>query len=674
MSNSVNHQSEGDGSFPATDKLMLSNVTHEVESGAGESQQLDDSYKESFLMMLAEKADEKGVEPEKFFSQVQQYLKFMPDYIPSFDDEQTIEDDSRMQIDAHVKRKLGDALGGSIPKPPPGFRYISDSLYFEAASGPEVVSSLIFAGSRGYNAETGEWAVRLVFLDHSGDPVIMDIPAQLMQKQGELVKLLLSKGFRIFRTGGKELKEYLMSVNPTKRMQVFHRQGLVTSREGYHYFILNGEVIGDEDAEIMYLPQGTNGYRANSADKGTLDQWKANVAAPCSRSPMLIFMLCVAFVPIITKALGRSSFAVALHSESSSGKTTGLQVCASTIGPGGDPSRNQLTCINNCRHTNNHLEVVAQAYDSQPLLLDEIGMSEGKDVGQMLYMLIDGRGKGRMGPGAGSGAYHSWHTIPVVTGEQSFLSFIRAKDGSLKNGHIARVLDIPVSQETMIVPGVGQTGAALADMIKEQCLEYYGTAFKSFTKDFIDTATKEHGWFSSLKDELETLAQSFRSKVDRSHEKRAAEHFAVIRFAGKLAVNFGVLPFSQDGIINAVDTAFEAWCGGLEDKDELEYAIDGVREYLSRNQHAFINPQADAGSTRHLGYKMQENGVECLAFEEATLDGVLDPTIRRNRVYSRLHEQGALLKLSDDRYTVRRTVPGKGNLKLIVLRLDFLSA
>lgn len=121
---------------------------------------------------------------------------------------------------------------------------------------------------------------------------------------------------------------------------------------------------------------------------GTLDEWKEHVATPCKNSPMLVFMLCLAFVPIITKALKRSSFAVSLYSESSSGKTTGLQVCASTMRPGGDPAKNQPTCINNCRHTNNHFEVVAQAYDSQPLLLDEIGVSEGKDVGQMLYMLI----------------------------------------------------------------------------------------------------------------------------------------------------------------------------------------------------------------------------------------------------------------------------------------------
>lgn len=48
-------------------------------------------------------------------------------------------------------------------------------------------------------------------------------------------------------------------------------------------------------------------------------------------------------------------------------------------------------------------------------------------------------------------------------------------------------------------------------------------------------------------------------------------------------------------------------------------------------------------------------------------------SIRRNRLYGRLHEMGMLLKLADDRYTVRRTVVGKGNLKLIMLRLDFLS-
>lgn len=229
-----------------------------------------------------------------------------------------------------------------------------------------------------------------------------------------------------------------------------------------------------------------------------------------------------------------------------------------------------------------------------------------------------------MSAGGGSSGVTGWHTIPIVSGEVSFLSFIRSKDGSLKNGHIARVLDIPVKPETMIVAGPGETSSEKSDHLKEMCLEYHGAAFKSFVDDFIHTSAIQHGWLDELKIELKHLAQEYRDKVQRPHEKRAAEHFSVIQYAGKLAVCFGVLPFSEQDIASSVEVAFEAWKSGLEDKDELDYAVDDLRVYMSSMQPSFINPDSDTANVRHIGYKFTQGGVECLAFEEPMLDGVLD--------------------------------------------------
>jgi hypothetical protein len=205
------------------------------------------------------------------------------------------------------------------------------------------------------------------------------------------------------------------------------------------------------------------------------------------------------------------------------------------------------------------------------------------------------------------------------------------------------------------------------------CQEYYGTAFKDFAATFIHSTVINSNWLDDMRNELRVVAGGYRERVQRSHEKRAAEHFGVIQYAGVLAVKFGVLPFSEQEICSSVEFAFRAWSGGLQDKDELDYALDDLRSFLSSNLQGFVNPRRDVSDIRHQGYKLNENGVECLGFEEGLLDRVIDPAVNRNRLYARLVDKEMLLKLAEDRYYVRRTVEGKGNLKLILIKLEFLS-
>ena len=631
----------------------------------------DEEYLPKFMERMNEQAENREVPLEKFLSDVETYIQYLPDYIPSLDDEKTIDDDPLSTVNKEVRLKLEAVLGCSLPHPPPPFSYIDNALYKQKPKGPESVSSLIFIVARGYNRELKSWSIRIVFLDYDDEPVVEDVPALLLHRTNDLMALLIERGLRI-HGGGRELKEYLLSVNPAKKIESFHRQGLVQDKEGYNYFIFNGEPIGDEDGNLMYMPLSPQSLQIAEGESGTLDEWKDHVALPSKHSPMLVFLLSLMFVPIIAKALKRSSFAVSLYSDSSTGKTTGIQVGASTFGPAGDPSKNQPTCISSCRHTNNHMEIIAQRCDSQPMLLDELGTSEGKAVGELLHMLIDGRGKGRMQATGGSCGVPTWYTIPVITAEQSFLAFIREKGGDLRNGHIARVLDIPVNPETMIISGGSRTQAELADYLKDMSQTYYGTAFKSFAKDFIDAFITVPNWLEVMKNGLEPLANHYREKVTYRHEKRAAEHFASIHYAGKLAVGFGILPFSEQVIQESIEFAFESWREGLDGKDELDHEVDKLRSYMSENLQAFTNPSSDVSGISHVGYKYKIDGQDYLAMECSALERQIGAGISKKRVLTRLLENDLLHKPEDDRYYAKRKVEGKGSLKLYMIKQSIL--
>ena len=644
-----------------------------VDEGIADFFEERPSFVINFLSFLLEKANAKGLTFEKYIDDVTGYICFMPTYIPSLDDVKTVDDDPRSQVDSVVRTRLEQVMGISLPLPPPHFNYMGNTLYKERSLRRDPVCSLIFLAARGYNAELQTWAIRVVFLNHFDEPVSLDLPSELLQKQSELCRLLYAKGLRIFSEGQKYLSIHLSSQNPTKRLEVFHRQGLVRDSRGYYYFIVGNEVIGDEDGNIMYLPLSTAGLEIPKNSLGTLDEWRQYVAGPCRRSPMLIFMLSLAFVPIIAKALKRSSFAVSLFGDSSLGKTSGLQVCASVVGPGGDPSKNQLSCINNCNQTNNHMAALAQASDSQPMLLDEVGTAEGTEVGRLIHVLINGQQRGRVTSAGKSHGIATWFTIPVLTAEQSFLTYIRDQDGILRNGHIARVLDIPVGEHSMMVPDGSISPADMADNLKAATQSYYGTAFKAFAREFILSVTTLQDWEETLKNGLAELAETYKAQVQRPHEKRAAEHFATIHYAGKLALGFGILPFSEEAISDAVQYAFDGWKAALDDKDELDFELEKLRAYFGENQRKFINPRSEVANIDHVGYRYTIGEVGYLAIERSRFHALISSTLSTKRVLDRLEERELLLRLEPDRRYCKRVVEGRGELFLYMINQSILA-
>jgi|GEM_PF-5643618 len=631
-------------------------------------------FLKSFLVQLLHNAREEGKTTPKYFDEAGSYLCFKPNYIPSLDDEKTVDDDPFSTVRTEVREKFESVLGKKLPHPPVGYSYVDNVLYVNGTNEPEAVCSLLFMVALGFNSELKTWAVRIVFLDHFDEIVVLDLPALMLQKHAELVRLLLDKGLRLFIKGGKELGEYLTSLNPHKRMEVFQRQGLVQDSEGYYYFICGEEVLDDEDGKIMYLPSNRLGLHIPKASSGTLDEWKEYVAAPCIRSPLLVFILSLMFVPVIAKALRRSSFAVAFYGNSSWGKTTGIQVGASTVGPGGDPSKNQPSCINSCLHTHNHMTILAQACDSQPMLLDELGTMDRKAVGRLVYTLTSGQEKGRATSTGGSQGIPTWFTIPVLTSETPFLAFVKESEGSVRNGQMARVLDIPVEKDAMMVPADNKMSQAeMSDYLKLMSQTYYGTAFKEFALNFVRWASPRNGWLHDVNQAHSEVVQHYRAQVDKEHEKRAAEHFATVHYAGKLAVNFGVLPFGEDTIAESVQFAFNAWKDALGGKDELDHEVDRLRQFISQNQGNFGNPAAPRRPNTNTGFKFTENGAEYFAIERCKFEEIVTTALSHQRLLQRLDEQGLLYKPEVGRLYGRRMVAGMGKLKLYFINQAILS-
>ena len=157
--------------------------------------------------------------------------------------------------------------------------------------------------------------------------------------------------------------DLLMTWNPDKLMLSTNRQGWAD--EACEAFVLGGgRLIGDPDVVSV------NGDFSTVAEAiqahGTLEDWKANVAALCVGNPLMTTAVSLAFVGPLLELLGRDGGGLHLRGQSSRGKTTLQRSAASVWG--------MPTMVQSWRTTDNALEATAAGANGMLLVLDELGV------------------------------------------------------------------------------------------------------------------------------------------------------------------------------------------------------------------------------------------------------------------------------------------------------------
>ena len=172
--------------------------------------------------------------------------------------------------------------------------------------------------------------------------------------------------------------------------------------------------------------------------RGTLDSWQHGVAAPAVGNPVLVMAISAAFAGPVLALVGVESGGLHLIGDSSTGKTTALQASASVWG--GDNFRRSW------RTTANGVEGAAALFNDCLLALDEISECDPRDVGEVVYMLGNGRGKQRASRLGSARAVHRWRSSVISTGERSIATSMLEAGQRVKAGQAVRLLDIPAQR------------------------------------------------------------------------------------------------------------------------------------------------------------------------------------------------------------------------------------
>lgn len=452
------------------------------------------------------------------------------------------------------------------------------------------ISSPIRVLAQTRDTTNNAWGRLLEWHDADGVKHTQALSMELFQSDGvELRKALAYQGVIIAPDGRARnlLQSYLMSFPTTQR-------ALCVDRVGWHddVFVLPNQQIGQHENDDLIVYQTTQGIDSNYQSKGTLEQWQQGISIPLATHSKLVVALSSAFA-----------------GQSSKGKTTALYVGCSVWGK---PSNYCKTW----KSTGNALEHTAYIHNDGFLALDEIGeVANPKELGNIAYMLANGKGKARLTKQITAKPSYTWKVIFLSTGEKSLKEIMQENGQKTKLGQEIRLIDIDIDQsEYGLFDQIdfAEDGAKQSRLLVERSNQSYGVAgmawldyLTSDKKTTIDTAKRLLEQYN-----LELVAEH-----KQGHIVRVANAFALIATAGELATQAGITGWQTGTAFNAVKTVFNAWVKDFEyvgNYQTKEYILH-VKAFFEANESSrfeAITPDPDhiEKILNRVGYWKIENG------------------------------------------------------------------
>ncbi|WP_181023060.1 DUF927 domain-containing protein [Aeromonas sp. ASNIH8] len=420
----------------------------------------------------------------------------------------------------------------------------------------------------------------------------------LVPRNGDEVFIaLLDAGLPFIELGHKrKLNAYLMACKPERRITCVERTGW----HGRAYVLPQGSMGPDADGVILQ----TAGYAANDfTERGTLAEWQQGVAGLAVGNSRLCFALSLAFAAPLLSLVGMEGGGFHLKGESTDGKTTIMKAAASVYG---NPDRYSQTW----RATGNAIEGIASRRNDALLCLDELGELDGREAGQVAYMLANGQGKGRSKQDGELRERKAWRLLFLSTGELSLEDHAASAGQRTQAGMEVRTIQIPSDTghhgAFEWLHGM-EGGRIFADTLKANADHQHGTAFRALV-DGLAADMEQHR--EHLTSEIKRLAGELTPKGAGNQVGRAINRFALVAAAGELATRVGVTGWPEGEAVRAVRVCLKAWLaerGHLGNKEDAA-TLEQVRGFITAHQYARFADwfNADHRPANMVGYRRVE--------------------------------------------------------------------
>lgn len=508
---------------------------------------------------------------------------------------------------------------------------------------------------------------RLVsFSDSDGVPKTCNVAARALgsSRGDELRGALLSDGLPLIGGGtavNGHLTRYLMTEVPAARARM-------VTRTGWHgpAFVLPSQTFGNTGGERYYLADDVS--ESSSYERaGSFERWRDAVSIPAGNHRRALFSLACGFAGPLIELAGAESGGFHLVGGSSSGKTTALRLAASVWGSADSYWRQWRT-------TDNGLEAVAEEFGDTLLALDEIGQADPRIVGEVAYMLANGRGKQRASKDARARSIKSWRVLLLSTGEVGSAAIMNSAGQKARAGHDVRLVEVPADagrgfglfdsdglEQRDSAKGRG-SARTLALALVDAARSDYGHAGPLF----VERLSRERTEISKqAREAIADFVQSACPKVADGQVLRVAARFGLVCFAGETATQWKLTGWDFESVRSACVDAFLAWLHrrGTAGAKEPTEMVAQVRRFIelhggARFQDIGTDPEKEYRVISRAGYRKKsvDGGTLYLVQPEVFAKEVCEGFDPR-AVCAALHASGVLAKPEGDRYTSKHATP-----------------
>lgn len=532
--------------------------------------------------------------------------------------------------------------------------------------------------AEGRDPESAGWGLLISLHDPDGRPHYVTVPYRVLRGDGAAaLELFMDRGMVPHIGCDKFLVEFLRETKTEKRARWVNRPGWHGDPAAGVY-VTENQTYGAKPGELWLLE--SDGPRTNPfKTRGSLDDWRQNVAALCVNNSRLIFAISNAFAAPLLYPLEVENGGFSLVGKSSGGKTTILKVGASTCGAPASLER--------LRATDNGLESIFMSKCDSAAFLDELGQLGPQIAGEAIYMAANGSQKARASRTGGSRERASWRTLFLLSSEISLAAHMGEGGRAPKAGQQTRLAEIPADAgaDFGAFEDLHQYASAheFAQAITRAAATYYGTAFAAFLEGLMQERG-ERLWHK-LREDIRQFERDYLKDANAGGQaSRVAARFGLVAAAGELAIQWLELPWKTGAANEAAGKLFSAWLvarGGAGDQEERAMLAQ-VRDFLSRHAEArftdWDRPAADtdkhaprvinrAGFRRVTyetsGRPTEDQETEYLIFPEVWRGEVCkghDPAV----VARILAKRGALHATDDGRLARSLTLPGEGKRRV----------
>ena len=457
------------------------------------------------------------------------------------------------------------------------FTVENSGVYFEGVdrdgkpTAPEWVCSRLDVEALTRDQDGQGWGYLLTFADPVGKPKQWAMPARMLAGDGgEYRGALLGMGLRI--APSPRARNLLTQYIQTRQPGEF---ATCTDRIGWHgsAFVLPHETVGGEGERIVFQTESAqpNTFRV----RGTPEQWRARIAAPCAGNSRLVFALASAFAGPLLRPAQMESGGFYFRGDSSSGKTTALKVAASVYG-GTD-------YLQRWRTTDNALEAIAAQHCDGLLILDELAQVDPKTAGECAYMLANEQSKARATRTGTPRARLSWRLLFLSAGELGLADHMAEGNKRARTGQEVRMADIPADAGR----GMGafenlhghEGGSNFSRYLVGQAGSVYGATGRAWLQWLTDNA---YTLKARIREASAALGAQIVPEAASGQVQRVGARFALVGAAGELATVAGLTGWAAGESEQAARECFNAWLaarGGIGNGEETAM-LRQVRRFL----------------------------------------------------------------------------------------------